>query len=164
MTTTARIQLGKYDIDTAASTISFRTRHVFGLAPVRGSFTVHSGTVDVCDPLGDSRVYVEIDAASFRTHNRNRDENVRSARFLDTAQFPRMTFVGERLDDRHLTGQLTVRDVTAPVTLTIERPDPDSRTVRATTRIDRTQFGITAQRGMAGRYLDLVIDVRLRRH
>ena len=99
MTTTARSRLGKYDIDTTASTISFRTRHVFGLGPVRGTFTVHSGTVDVCDPVADSRVHVHIDAASFRTGNQRRDANVRSARFLDTDRYPYLTFVAERLAD-----------------------------------------------------------------
>jgi polyisoprenoid-binding protein YceI len=165
MTTIATIKLGRYDIDTTASTITFRTRHLFGLAPVRGSFDVHSGTVDICDPTAESRVHVQVDATSFRTRNRQRDANVRSARFLDTDRFPSITFVGDRLDGQRLTGQLTVRDVTVPVTLTIERTSYDAGliTARAKTRIDRTEFGITAQRGMAGRYLDLVIDVRCTR-
>lgn len=165
MTTIASIQLGRYEIDTTASTISFRTRHLFGLAPVRGTFAVHSGTLDICDPTADSRVHVRVDAASFRTRNRQRDANVRSARFLDTDRFPSITFVGERFEDTQLTGQLTVRDVTVPVTLRIERfsYDAGSVTARAKARIDRTEFGITAQRGMAGRYLDLVIDARCTR-
>lgn len=163
MTTTTSIQLGRYSIDTTASTISFRTRHLFGLAPVRGTFTIHSGTVDICDPTTDSRVQVRVDAASFRTKSRQRDAHVRSARFLDTDRFASITFVSDRLDGQRLTGHLSVRDVTAPVTLTIERSsyDAGSITARARTRIDRTEFGITAQRGMAGRYLDLVIDVTL---
>ena len=32
-------------------------------------------------------------------------------------------------------------------------------TVRATTRIDRTEFGLTAYRGLAGRHLDLSVEV-----
>jgi hypothetical protein len=31
-------QLGRHEIDTSGSTITFRTRHLFGLAPVRGTF------------------------------------------------------------------------------------------------------------------------------
>lgn len=161
MTTTASIQLGRYTIDPAATTISFRTRHMFGLGPVRGTFAVHSGILDICDPTADSRVHVQVDAASFRTNSRQRDASVRSARFLDTDRHPYITFVGESLDGQRLTGQLTVREATAPVTLTIERSSyaAGAITARAKTRIDRTDFGITAQRGMAGRYLDLVIEV-----
>src|SRR5580700_10378647 len=39
-------QLGHYEIDPGSSRISFRTRHMFGLAPVRGTFAIRSGIVD----------------------------------------------------------------------------------------------------------------------
>ena len=60
-------RLGRYDIDPDGSSVAFRTRHLFGLAPVRGTFRIKAGTVDVTEPLASSRVRVEIDAASFRT-------------------------------------------------------------------------------------------------
>ena len=41
---------------------------------------------------------------------------------------------------------------------------PESFTVRAAARIDRTEFGVTASRGLAGRYLDLTLEVRLNGH
>jgi polyisoprenoid-binding protein YceI len=34
---------GRYEIDTSCSAVTFRTRHLFGLAPVRGSFTIRAG-------------------------------------------------------------------------------------------------------------------------
>ena len=43
---TATPHLGRYRIDPDATTISFRTRHVFGLLPVRGTFAARGGTVD----------------------------------------------------------------------------------------------------------------------
>jgi polyisoprenoid-binding protein YceI len=57
---------------------------------------------------------------------------------------------------------LTVRGVTRPVTLSVEQSaaTPTSFTVRATTRIDRAEFGVTAYRGLAGRYLDMTVEVR----
>ena len=72
-------RLGHYDIDARHSAVTFRTRHLFGLAPVRGAFTISSGTVDVAEPLAGSRIHAEIDAASFRTGNGQRDAAVRSA-------------------------------------------------------------------------------------
>jgi hypothetical protein len=34
---------GRYEIDISCSAVTFRTRHLFGLAPVRGSFTIRAG-------------------------------------------------------------------------------------------------------------------------
>ena len=44
-------QPGHYDIDPGRSRVTFRTRHLFGLAPVRGSFAIRSGVADVADPI-----------------------------------------------------------------------------------------------------------------
>ncbi len=153
--------LGRYRIDPDDSVISFRTRHVFGLLPVRGTFAVRAGTIDISQPLGDSRLSVEIDPASFDTGNGTRDREVRSATYLNTATYPAMTFVSEQLDEVSLTGTLTVRGTSRPVTVSIEEStvSPSRFTVRATTRIDRVEFGVTAGRGITGRYLDLSLDV-----
>ncbi|HEY7432057.1 MAG TPA: YceI family protein [Streptosporangiaceae bacterium] len=155
-------QLGRYAIDPSRSAVRFRTRHMFGLGPVRGTFAIKSGTVDVAEPMTASGIHAEIDAASFRTSNRQRDDAVRSTRFLDTAAHPVITFTASRLEGHTLTGTLTVRGVTRPVTLTVDQVEAaaDGFTARATTRIDRTEFGVTAQRGLAGRYLDLTVEAR----
>ncbi len=155
-------RLGRYDIDPDGSSVAFRTRHLFGLAPVRGTFRIRSGTVDVTEPLGSSRIRVEIDAASFRTGNGARDTAVRSARFLDAGRHPVMVFVAERMDGQVLSGALTVCGTTRPVRLPAEVSGlPDgSFTARAAVRIDRTEFGVTASRGLAGRYLDVSAEVR----
>jgi polyisoprenoid-binding protein YceI len=155
-------QLGRYEIDTGRSAVTFRTRHLLGLAPLRGRFAVRGGTVDIAEPLAASAVHAEIDAASFHTRNPQRDASVRSARLLDVARHPVITFTSECVDDQELTGTLTVRGVTRPVTLSVEPLVVSRRsfTVRATTRIDRTEFGLTAYRGLAGRYLDLSVEAR----
>ena len=153
---------GRYEIDTTRSAVTFRTRHMFGLAPVRGNFAIRAGTVDVAGPCTDPGIYAEIEAASFRTGNGQRDSVVRSARLLAASQYPVMTFAAERLDGLALTGTLTVRDVTRPVSLSIEQSAvaSGSFTARAATRIDRTAFGVTAYRGLAGRYLDMTVEGR----
>ena len=153
---------GRYEIDTSCSAVTFRTRHLFGLAPVRGRFAIRAGTVDIGEPLADSGIYAEIDPASFRTGNGQRDDTVRSERLLDTERYPIITFRSNVVHGPALTGTLTVRTVTVPVTLSIERTAVRARwfNVRASTRIDRTGFGVTAYRGVAGRYLDMTIEVR----
>jgi polyisoprenoid-binding protein YceI len=153
---------GRYEIDTSCSAVTFTTRHLFGVAPVRGSFAIRAGTIDVAEPLAGSSVHVQIDPASFRTGNRQRDDKVRSERLLDTDRYPAITFRSEGVAGPALTGTLTVRNVTMPVTLSIEPAAvmPGSFNARASTRIDRTEFGVTAYRGLAGRYLDMTIEVR----
>jgi hypothetical protein len=126
---------------------------MLGLAPVRGSFAIRAGTIGVTEPLTASRISAVIEAASFQTGNAQRDTSVRSSRFLDSDQYPVMAFSGKGLDGQVLAGTLTVRDVTRPVSLRVELLEVAAGwfTVRATTRIDRTEFGVTALRGLAGR-------------
>jgi polyisoprenoid-binding protein YceI len=155
-------QPGRYEIDTSCSAVTFRTRHLFGLAPVRGTFAIRAVTVNIAEPVTDSVIRAEIEAATFRTGSPQRDDTVRSARLLDTDQYPVMTFVSERIDGQAVTGTLTVRGLTRPVTLAVEQAavTPRSFSARATTRIDRTRFGVTAYRGLAGRYLEMTVEVR----
>jgi polyisoprenoid-binding protein YceI len=155
---------GHYTIDPASSRIGVRTRHLFGLAPVRGTFGLRSGSVDIADPVQDTAIRAEIDAASFRSGNSDRDGNVRSARLLDAARSPLITFGNARVSagDATIAGELTVRGVSRPVTLALTAiaAAGSSFTATATVRVDRTEFGVTGYAGLAGRYLDLTIEVR----
>jgi polyisoprenoid-binding protein YceI len=153
---------GRYEIDTSYSAVTFSTRHLFGLAPVRGSFAIRTGTVHVAQPLSDSSVHVEIETASFRTGNRQRDRTVLSAALLDADQYPVMTFRASQVDGPALAGMLTAHGLSRPVTLPIELSEVSSRsfTARASIRIDRAEFGVTAYRGLAGRYLELSVEAR----
>lgn len=162
---TATPKLGGYAIDTDNSTIHFKSRHLFGLMPVKGTFAIRSGAVDVAEPVGESSIRVEIDANSFDTGNDHRDGDVKSAKFLDTDQHPVMTFASSGVDGTTVTGTLTACGVEKPVTLQIEevKVTATSFTARATTRIDRTQFGVTGSPGMAGRHLDMTLEVTCNR-
>ena len=155
-------QLGRYLIDTGASAATFRTRHMFGLGTVRGTVGIRTGTVTIAQSLAESSVYAQLDAASFHTRNGRRDRSVRSERLLNAAWHPVITFRADGLKRATISGTLTVRDLTRPVTLTVEQSEilPDAITGRATTRIDRTDFGVTAYRRLAARYLDVTVEVR----
>jgi polyisoprenoid-binding protein YceI len=158
---TATPKLGGYAIDTDSSTIHFKSRHLFGLMPVKGTFAIRSGTVDVAEPVEESRIRVEIDAKSFHTGNDHRDGDVKSAKFLDAEKHPVITFVSDGVDGKAITGRLTACGVEKPVTLQVEevKVAGEKFTARATTRVDRTEFGVTASPGMAGRHLDLTLEV-----
>jgi polyisoprenoid-binding protein YceI len=159
---------GHYDIDPSQSRVTFTTRHLFGLGRVKGSFAIRGGTADIADPVAASAIYAEIETGSFQTNSGQRDRTVLSARFLDPATHPVMIFQSGQIEAEAqvLTGTLTVRGTTRPVTLTITRCEVSrgSFTASASTRIDRTEFGITAARGLAARYLDLTVEVQCTRN
>lgn len=156
---------GTYAIDPARSTIAFATRHLFGLAPVRGSFRPRAGTIRVAEPLAESTVRARIDAGSFHTSVAARDRVVRSATYLDTANHPDIDFAATGLTrDAQgwvLAGTLSVRGRSRPLpvrVLAVSCSGDDLR-VRARARVDRYEFGITAGRGMTGRWLTMTLDV-----
>jgi polyisoprenoid-binding protein YceI len=161
------IQPGDYDIDPQRTTIRFRTRHMFGLGPVRGTFALRSGAASVTDPVDGSAVYAEIEAASFHTGNLQRDRTVLQRRHLDAASHPVITFAArgaafESTDPAAgtISGTLTVRGVERPVTLVVSSAEPSGAgiAVTASMHIDRFDFGLTAMRGLVGRYLDLELS------
>lgn len=156
---------GEYRIDPARTTIAFATRHLFGLAPVRGTFRLRGGHIRVAEPLASCAARATIDAASFRTGTAARDSHVTSATYLDAARHPDIVFDSTAMtrdgDDWVLAGTLTVRGVTRPLpvrVLELSTSDGELR-LRASARVDRREFGITAGRGMTGRRLTLTLDL-----
>ena len=111
---------GTYAFDPAHTEIAFVARHM--LSKVRGTFEGASGTIVIGDGPDDSSVEVELDAASITTGTQMRDDHLRSGDFLLAEEHPKLTFrstgvriTGERTFD--LTGDLTIKGITKPVTL-----------------------------------------------
>ena len=120
-------------------------------------------TVDPAVPR--AMVTATVNAASFSTGNRARDRDIRSAKFLHAEQYPHITFRAGTLSQAQgrwiLAGELQVREVSRPLMLAIESVQAagDGFRARATARIDRYAFGLTAAKGMAARYLDIDLAV-----
>jgi polyisoprenoid-binding protein YceI len=156
---------GEYRIDPARTTVTFATRHVLGLAPVRGTFPLRGGHIRVAEPLEDSTVRATIDAAGFYSGTAARDATVTSATYLDAARHPDIVFastaLGRDADGWVLAGTLTVRGVTRPVPVRVHELSTVGSVlrVRASARVDRHEFGITAGRGITGRRITLTLDV-----
>ncbi|MGQ0669036.1 MAG: YceI family protein [Actinomycetota bacterium] len=144
---------GSWEIDPNHTTAEFVVRHV--LTKVRGRFTKLSGAIHVAEKPEDSTVEVEIEAASIETHTEDRDNHLRSPDFLDVARFPKLTFKSTALrpageNTFQLDGDMTIKDVTLPVTLDVEfigaHDSPwgtKLATFSARTDIDRHDFGMT---------------------
>lgn len=114
---------GNYTVDPAHSRFGFVARHAM-VTKVRGQFNQFEGTLrlDGDQPLASSGELV-IEASSIDTRNADRDVHIRSNDFLAMEQYPQIVFRTTGLEggaDRYLvTGDLTVRGVTKPVTFEV---------------------------------------------
>ncbi|MGW2277519.1 YceI family protein [Streptomyces sp. NPDC001770] len=116
---------GTYTIDPAHSSIGFTVRHAM-VTNVRGSFGEHEGTLVLngTDPH-HSTASIDVRIASIDTGIADRDGHLRSGDFFDAETFPLMTFrstSAEQLggDTYRITGDLTIKDVTRPLSIDLE--------------------------------------------
>ncbi len=143
-----------WKIDPTHTHAEFGVRHLM-ISTVKGHFTDVAGTVVVedADPT-TAQVDVTIGVTSIDTRVEPRDQHLRSADFFDAERFPTITFRSTKVervgDERYeVTGDLTIRDVTRPVTLDVEGlggvRDPwgnERAGYTATARVDRKDFGL----------------------
>lgn len=144
---------GTWTLDNSHSQIGFTVRHA-GISKVRGEFTEASGTAIVGEDLSSSSVQATIKSASFDSGDANRDGHVRGEDFFDVEQFPELSFTSTGIsgsgETYQLTGDLTIRGITKPVTFDTEfngvAVDPFGNTragFSAQTVISRKDFGLT---------------------
>lgn len=146
---------GTWTLDPAHTRMGFVARHAM-VTKVRGNFSEFEGTavVDSSD-LAASKVQVTIQAASINTQNEQRDEHLRSNDFLAMHEYPTITFVSTAIEstgstDVEMTGELTIRGVTRPVTIPFEfqglATDPFGNKragFEGSVTINRKDYGIT---------------------
>ena len=172
-TTLNGLTTGTWVIDPTHSEVGFVARHLM-VTKVRGSFADVTGTVQVADEVAQSVADVTIQTASVTTGTADRDGHLRSADFFDVENFPQITFVSTSFDGDTLTGDLTIKDVTKPVTLDVEfngvATDPwgnDKAAFEATGELNRTDWGLTwnanLEKGgvLVSEKIKLVLDVQL---
>jgi polyisoprenoid-binding protein YceI len=166
-TTSAQTQIpttGTYVVDPAASTVAFKTKHMFGTGTVKGTFSVQSGRVVISDPPTASSVEADVRADSVASGQKQRDKDVRSKKFLHAERFPLISLRGSQ-PSRNADGTwtlpatLTARGVSAPLELTITSAvETGGRlSIVATGTVDRYAHGITGYKGVAARRLEIEI-------
>ena len=170
-------QPGRYRIDTDASTVAIRTRHLFGLGPVRATIALRDGRVQVAARPEESAVTARFAVSTFQSGNPARDAAVLSPRLLDAEVHPSITFiatdliqaqdhqVGAQQTQWVLRGELEVRGVTRLVEVRLADLAEYDGTLRATAQVDvdRYDFGVTAYRGLAARRLTVHLDITAHR-
>jgi len=147
-------ETGTWNLDTAHTRIGFVARHLMA-AKVRGSFESFAGTIEVADDLTQSKIDVTIETASVTTSAEDRDNHLRSGDFFDVEAFPTMRFESTEIKDLghgkyEVAGNLTIKDVTKPVTLDttylgiISDPWGNGKAMlEASTKINRESWGLT---------------------
>jgi polyisoprenoid-binding protein YceI len=152
----------KWNFDNVHSNVGFSVRHLM-ISKVHGRFATWTGSLLIDEAQHTaSSVEVEIDSASIDTKDAQRDEHLRSADFLDAANFPKIAFRSSRVEKEdeqtyRVTGNLTIRGVTREVTLDTEylgrQKDPwggERVGFSAKTAVDRKNFGLTFNMPLEG--------------
>jgi polyisoprenoid-binding protein YceI len=123
--TPADTATGTYTIDPAHSRVGFVARHAM-ITKVRGSFNEFAGAgyFNAENPA-ESNLALTIEVASVDTRNADRDAHLRNNDFFDAPSFPQITFVSTSVesidaDNVKVTGDLTIKGVTLPVTVDFE--------------------------------------------
>jgi polyisoprenoid-binding protein YceI len=151
---------GRWVIDPIHSLVSFTVRHLM-VSKVRGRFGTFSGMIVTTDDLVSSSVTAEVDMASIDTGDSERDDDLRSRAYFDSANHPTMTYrsTGVRTHGAELIvdGELTLHGVTRSVPLFVEvggiganGKDGTVAGLSATAEIDRRDFGIDLATPLTG--------------
>jgi polyisoprenoid-binding protein YceI len=135
--------------------VEFSAKHM-GIMTVRGAFTGLSTEITFNeDDFTASSVAATIDASTLSTHDDQRDGHLKSPDFLDVEHFPTITFKSTRIehaahDQYTMTGDLTIKGVTRPVSLDVvysgQAKDPMGNMhagFSAYTTISRKDWGLT---------------------
>lgn len=143
-----------WKLDPTHSTVEFSAKHLM-ITTVKGRIADIEGTIytNENDPKSSS-VDATLKTASIDTRTDQRDQHLRSADFLNVEQYPEIKFRSTRIEgskqEFKLTGDLTIRDMTRPITLDVtfegETKDPwggNRVGFSATGKIDRREFGLT---------------------
>ncbi len=162
---------GTWTIDPVHSEVSFVVRHMM-VSKVRGRFDKFEGAITTgSDPL-QSTVTATVDLSSVNTGNETRDNHIRSEDFFHVEKHPTMTFrsTGVRADGESylLDGDLTLRDITRPVTFRLELngfgPDPYGGTragFSAITEINRNDWNVSYNGPIPGASNGMVLSDKI---
>jgi len=146
--------MNTWKIDQAHSRIEFKVKHLV-VTTLGGHFNKFDATAESdSDDLSDAKISFEADVDSISTNNEQRDGHLKSDVFFDTAKYPKLKFVSTSLkktdaENYKLSGNLTIRDKTLPVTLDVAyggtAKNFQSKTVvgfELTGKINRKDFGL----------------------
>lgn len=143
-----------WNLDSHHAEVGFSARHLM-VSTVRGRFADVEANVHIDEDQPEaSHVTARVKTASLATGSADRDAHLKSSDFLDVERYPEIVFESTKVERRGdhlvLSGDLTIKDVTRPVTLRGELAGPvatpwGARSVgfELTGEIDREDWGLT---------------------
>ena len=161
--------VGLWTLDPTATTITFKTRAMWGLAKVKGTFKAVGGTAQVAD-TGQAEGELTIDASSVDTGNSKRDNHLRSADFFESDKHPVFVFsihdIKAEGDTRiTLLGTFAVRGHSRPldISASVFPIGADTIELHSEFQIDRSDWGVSWTKMGAKTLTELDITARFNR-
>ena len=170
------LQAATWTTDKAHTNVKFSVSHLV-ISDVEGNFKSFDGTLVASKPdFTDAKINFTIDVASVSTDNENRDNHLKSPDFFDVAKYPKMTFVSTSFvslgnNKYTLVGNLTIKDVTKPVTFEVTYGGTaiamggTHAGFKATAKIDRYDYNLKwnmateAGGAVVGKEVDITVNL-----
>lgn len=147
--------MAKWTVDQSHSAVGFEVKHMM-VSKVKGQFNSYSAEIEAADlaDLTTAQIAFKLDVASINTSNEDRDNHLKSADFFESEAYPTIDFNSTSItkdgDDYKLTGDLTVKGITKPVTFDVEYGGKGTNPwgvevygFEAEGKINREEFGLT---------------------
>jgi len=168
----------KWTVDKPHTSVRFAVTHMV-VAETEGTFKVFDGTVEHSKAdWSDAKINFTVDVNSINTDNENRDRHLKSDDFFNAEKFPAMTFASTSFKPKgnnkyELKGNLTIRDVTKPVTFDVTfggiatSSRGDKAGFKATTSINRFDYNLKWDRAteagglVVGKDVEIVVRLEL---
>jgi polyisoprenoid-binding protein YceI len=170
-------QTDKWTLDKAHTNVKFSVTHLV-ISDVDGSFKTFDGTMESSKPdFSDAKISFSAEVASINTDNEKRDGHLKSPDFFDATKYPEIKFTSTSFvplgDNKYtLVGNLTIRDVTKPVTFDVKYGGTAKSFdggihagFKATSKIDRFDYNLKwnaateAGGAVVGKEVDITLNV-----
>ena len=159
-----------YTIDPAHTYPNFTISHL-GFSTMLGRFNKSEGKMTFDEAKGTGSVEITIDANSIDTAHEKRDKHLRSPDFLNTAEFPTITFKSTKASIKGgkgtVDGNITIMGVTKPITLNVTHMKCGVHPFNkknvcgfdATAKLKRSDFGVKYGLPAIGDDMELILEV-----
>lgn len=152
-----------YVIDNSHSYIEFAVSHI-GVSIMKGGFNSIRGEFNTGS---NAKISIELDTDSLNTHHARRDRHLKGEDFFDVKKYPKASFESTSFNPQsgELRGMLTMLEQTRETVFQVEKvgegvqPRDGSYRIgyKATTEIDRRDFGMNYELGPASWTVQLTI-------
>ena len=169
----------KWVVDKGHSNVKFAVTHMV-VAETEGYFKIFDGSMENTKPdYSDAKINFTVDVASVNTDNERRDQHLKSDDFFNAEKFPQMkfestSFAPQGNNKYKLTGNLTIRDVTKPITFDVTYGGILTTTrgstigFKASGTINRFDYGLKWDRAtetgglVVGKDVDIIVKLEMR--